>query len=357
MSLGIRPVSLSSDRAEMIGILNRNFGPDQEDRFDWRHISNPAGESWSWFLYDKNSLATVAMATVFPRTMRLNGKIARGGQVGEFAVDVKYRSLGPAVKLQRCTFEPVERDEIALCYDCPPHDEGMSTFVRLGMAANCEVYRYAIRFRSDEYFAKRLGNGAWIKPIVAGANLMLRLRTKTGGGRNIEVQKHTGRFGEEFSHLDEVACTPASVRSSRAAELLNWRYMQDPIFGTPSSDDIAAKYQILVARRGGELLGFTVFLIQPDGAASLIDLFGVDSEGARLELLDSALDFCRAAGASSFFGFCSEQSELKALFETFGFRRRERSARVVAYTKPGDELSSQIGLGTQWSFGQVEMML
>ncbi len=356
MSLGIRPLSLSDDRAEMIDILNRNFGPGQEARFDWRHIRNPAGESWSWFLYDKNSFATVAMATVFPRTMRVDGRIVRAGQVGEFVVDVKYRSLGPALKLQRSTFEPVDRGEIALCYDCPPHDEGMSTFVRLGMAANCEVYRFATRFRSDEYFAKRLGNGAWTKPVVAAANLLLRLRTRTGGARNVEVQKHAGRFGEEFSHLDEIVCPPGSVRSSRAAEVLNWRYVQDPISGTASLDT-AAKYQILVARRGGELLGFTAFLIQPDGAASLVDLFGVGSEGARLELLDAALDFCRSAGASGLFGLCSEPSELKTVFETSGLRRRERSARVVAYTKPGNGLSAQISSGAKWSFGQVEMML
>ena len=348
---------MSQDRAEMIDVLNRNFGPGQEARFDWRHIRNPAGESWSWFLYDKNSLATVAMATVFPRTMRVDGTIVRGGQVGEFAVDVKYRSLGPAVRLQRSTLEPVDRGEIALCYDCPPHDEGMATFVRLGMPANCEVYRYAVRFRSDEYFANRVGKGAWTKPVVATANLLIRLRSRNRATKNIEVQKHIGLFSDEFSHLDEIACTSGSVRSSRTAEVLNWRYAQDPIAGAGSSDDMAGKYQILAARRGGELLGFAVFLVQPDGAASLIDLFGIDSERVGLELLDAVLDSCRSAGASSFFGLCSEQSELKPLFATLGFRRRERSARVVAYAKPGDCLTEQINSDARWSFSQVEVML
>ena len=341
----------------MIDILNRNFGSGQETRFDWRHIRNPSGESWSWFLYDENSLATVGMATVFPRTMRVDGQIVRGGQVGEFAVDVKYRSLGPALRLQRSTLEPVDRGEIALCYDCPPHDEGMSTFVRLGMPANCEVHRYAIRFRSDEYIGTRLGKGAWTKPVIAAANLLLRLRTRKGGVRNVEIQRYSGRFGDEFSHLDKIVYAPGSIRLSRAAGVLNWRYTQDPICSTSSSNDMAGKYQILVARRGGELLGFAVFLVQPDGAASLIDLFGIDSEGVRLELLHASLDSCRSAGASSLFGLCSEQSELKPLFETLGFRRRERSARVVAYAKPGHGLTAQISSGVRWSFGQVEVML
>lgn len=356
MNFGIRPVSMSRDRAEMIDILNRNFGADQELRFDWRHTGNPAGESWSWFLYEKSSLATVALATVFPRTMRVQGKIVRGGQVGEFAVDVKYRSLGPAVKLQRSTFQPVERGEIALCYDCPPHDEGMSTFVRLGMPAQCEVYRYAIRFRSDEYFAKRLGKGAWTKPVVASANLLLRVSRRKRGATNIEVRRHAGRFGDEFTHLDEIASVPGSVRSSRNADVLDWRYAQDPTYGAASLKDPAAKYQILVARRGGELLGLAVFLIEPHGAASLVDLFGVDSDVVRMELLDAALDCCRSAGASSLFGLCSNQSELQPLFASFGFCRRERSARVVAYTK-GEGRDAILGSDARWSFGQAEVML
>lgn len=357
MSLRIRTVSMSHDRAEMIAILNRNFGPSQEARFDWRHMKNPAGESWSWFLYDERNLRAVAVATVFPRMMRVDGKIVRGGQVGEFAVDAKYRSLGPAVKLQRITFEPVDRGEIAFCYDCPPNDDGMSTFVRLGMPANCEVYRYAIRFQSDEYFAKRLGKGTWTKPIVAGANLLLRARTRKRSARNIEVQKHAGRFGDEFSHLDEIACAPASIRSSRTAEMLNWRYVDDPIAGIGPPNYIGGEYQILVARRDGELLGFTAFFIQPNGAASLVDLFGVDSEEVKTELLDAALDSCRSAGASSLFALCSEQSELKPIVEALGFSKRERNARIVAYTKAGDRLTAQISSRARWSFGQVEVML
>lgn len=357
MSLGIRPASMTRERAEMIDILSRNFGPGQEARFDWRHTRNPAGESWSWFLYEKSSSATIAMATVFPRMMCVDGKKVRGGQVGEFAVDAKYRSLGPAVKLQRRTFEPVDRGEIAVCYDCPPHDEGMSTFVRLGMRASCEVYRYAIRFRSDEYFSERLGQGVWTKPVVAGTNLLLRLQTKKRRARNTEVQKHIGRFGGEFTHLDEIVSTPGSIRSSRTADVLNWRYVDDPISGTASADDLAQKYQVIVARRGGELLGFAVFLIHADYAASLVDLFGIDAKGVRGELLAATLDYCRSAGASSLFGLCSEQSELKPLFEELGFSRRERSARVVAYTKPGTAMSAQISSAGRWSFGQAEVML
>jgi len=356
MNLGIRPASLIRDRAEMIGILSRNFGASQESRFDWRHLENPAGESWSWFLYDKANLATVGMATVFPRIMSVDGKNVRGGQVGEFVVDVNYRSLGPALKLQRTMFEPVDRGHITLCYDCPPHDQGMATFVRLGLQPSCDVYRYAIPFRSDEYFTRRLGQGLWTKPVVAAANVLLRTRVKKGAARNVEIQRHAGRFSDEFSHLDEAENVPGTVRSSRSANILNWRYVEDPVASVSLPDKVAGTYQILVARRRGELSAFAVFLIQPEGAATLVDLFGVDSE-VKLGLLEAVLETSRTESVSSFFGLCSEESELKPLFKALGFRRRERSARVVVYTGAGDRPIAQIKPDTRWAFGQVEVML
>jgi hypothetical protein len=357
MKFGIQRVCLANDRQEMIEILKRNFGPIQEPRFDWRHSDNPAGESWSWFMYEGSKNQTVAMATVFPRHMRVDGKPVRAGQVGEFAVDPGYRSLGPAVLLQRTTFEPVISGELSFCYDCPPHDEGMSTFVRLGMRPSCEVVRYALPLRSDEYFAKRIGSGAWTKPLVAGANLLLGARRKKARAPGLEISSHEGRFGDEFTRLDEVASVSDTVRSSRSATDLNWRYVQDPLASLCLPNGATGKYRVLVARRGGELCAFIVFFIQSDAIASLVDLFGFELPNAGLTLLEAAIDVCRSEGVSSFHGFCSGESELKPLFETLGFRPRERNSRVVAYTGSGQTALNGSGPKMRWAFGQVEVML
>jgi len=357
MKVGIRRVCLTNDRQEMIEILKRNFGPIQEPRFDWRHTDNPAGESWSWFMYNESANATVAMATVFPRHMRVNGNRVRAGQVGEFAVDATYRSLGPAVLLQRTTFEPVDSGELAFCYDCPPHDEGMSTFVRLGMRPSCEVVRYALPLRSDEYFAKRIGDGAWTKPLVAGTNLLLRRRRKKARASGLEIGRHDGRFGDEFTRLDEVASVSDTVRSSRSATDLNWRYVQDPLASLCLPNGATGKYQVLAARRGGELCAFIVFFIQSDGIATLVDLFGLELPEVGLTLLEAAVDICRSEGVSSFHGFCSSESELEPLFETLGFRPRERNSRVVAYARSGMTALNGSGSNMRWAFGQVEVML
>ena len=357
MGLAIRRVSLPQDRPEMIDILNRNFGDGQEHRFDWRHSLNPAGESWSWFLYDTSTLTTVAMTTLFPRHMLVNGKKTRGGQVGEFAVDSSHRSLGPAVQLQRATFEPVNAGDLSFCYDCPPHDQGMSTFERIGMQPNCEVYRYALPLRSDEYFVKRLGHGAWTKPVVAAANLILRARGVKKSTTNLEISEHTGRFDDEFSHLDEVASLPGSVRASRDATDLNWRYMEDPLASLSLPNGTTGRYHTFVARQAGELKAFLAFYIQSDGIAILVDLFGLDLPETGLALIDAALQVCRREEVWCFHGFCSDDSELKPLLTRMGFSRRERNARVVAYDKQAAATFVEPGAQMRWTFSQVEVML
>src|ERR1700756_4236584 len=89
------------------------------------------------------------------------------GQVGDFAVSASHRTLGPAVLLQRATFDPVNNGELAFGYDCLPHQAGMSTLPRLGIRPNCKVHRYAFPLRVDAPFRKRLG-AASVVPAAAG---------------------------------------------------------------------------------------------------------------------------------------------------------------------------------------------
>ena len=347
MSLAVRRASLIDDRQEMLDILERHFGSSQKERFAWRHTENPAGESWAWFMYERDTNATVAMASVFPRHLYIDGKVRVCGQVGEFAVESTHRSLGPAVLMQRTTFEPVNSGALAMCYDCPPHDQGMSTFVRLGMPASCRVIRYALPLRSDEFLQKRLGRGLWTQLFVRPANLLLKMRRARRGSPGLEICIHDGRFTEEHSRLDQLVSTSGVVRACRSAEYLNWRFKDDPFTGG---------YRLLEARRAGELVAFAIFFIH-EGVASVIDLFGIHLRENGISLLEAVIDECRKENVSSLHGFSSESSELSALFESAGFSPREGLARVVAYEKPNGHGSKLLTSGLRWAFSQNETLL
>jgi hypothetical protein len=290
--------------------------------------------------------------------MYVDGNLMTCGQVTHFVINAGYRSLGPALLLQRATFEPVDSGAVAFCYDCPPHDRGMSTFVRLGMRANCEVARYALLLRSDEYFDKRLGKGGWTRPLVVTTNLLLSMRRKARPVPGLEICEHAGAFGEEFSALDRVVSSSGAIRASRSAENLDWRYRQDPGTHDGAPNNAKGEYRVLVARRAGELLAFLVlFLVPADGVAYILDLFGSQILDLGAPLLEAAVSICRQRKFHSLYGFCAKESELESLFRSSGFRPRERIARVVAYENQEKQTGRLLTPGLRWPFSQVEVRL
>jgi hypothetical protein len=355
MSIAIRQASLADEEEQLIEVLDRNLPERPNRKIQKRRHANPLGPGWSWVANPRCSDMIVAVASVVPRWFQVDGRKVVCGQVIEFAVEAPYRSLGPAVLLQRATFEPADSGEVAFCYDCPPHDRGMSTFVRLGMRSSCEVVRYALLLRSDEFLGKRLGEGAWTRPLVATANAVLQLRRLGHSKAGVEICLHGAPFDEEFSHLDSVTTNPGTVRSSRAAEELNWRYSEDLPAPTGSSMANLGKYRVFVARRAGELLAFAILFTQENGMAWIADLFGqniTDSGGA---LLDAVVDFCRRKKLIRLDALCSADSTVRSLLEQAGFRARERAYRVVAYEN-GSRTGRLLHSDLRWTFTNFEVI-
>ena len=345
MSLRIQRISLTDNRHEIIGILARNFGDGQDTRFEWRHLCNPAGEAQAWFAFNRNN-AVIGTVAVFPRRMWVDGKLLLCGQVGGFAIDTAYRCLGPAVLLQQATFVLVNSGALAFCYDCPPHDRGMSTFLRLGMQPNCEIVRHVLILQSNEYLEKHLGKRIWTTPLTGGVNFLLGLRRATRPLPGLEIGEYTGTFHDEFSRLDQNVSSTGLIRASRSAELLNWRYRQNPGW---------SDCEVLVARQKGELLGFLVLWVS-NNRAYILDLFSLQLLVVGPALLEAAIDRCNHRNVGSLHGFCSNESELRPTLLRMGFRSRERNARVVAYEKPSCTSSKILQYYLRWNFTNVEEM-
>ncbi len=344
MSTAIRPAS-PDDRHELIELLERNIPGKQKGHFAWRHEANPVGRAWSWVLYEKGTDAIVAMTSLFPRRVYVAGKPTICGIVGEFVVDVAYRSLGPAVALQRATFEPVQLGKIAFCFDTVPHDQGMSTFVRLGMRPNCDVVRYALLLRADEFVEKKMGPRIWTKPAVISANLVLRSRRSKPDPHEFEISEFRGAFDEEFSSLDKQLAKSDQVRFERSAEFLNWSFR-----GNPESPA-----RILVARHSGELVAFLGFRVY-DGRVSISNLFGRQISSSGPALIDALIDLAQKEKMHCIESHISHGSETTAAFNRTGFHKRETAARVVTYPNSVVENVALDGSLT-WEMSRCDTML
>ncbi len=312
-------------------------------RFEWLYRANPDGPAWSWFVC-ADSDQIVGAASLFPRSMWVGNQLQRCAQVGDFAISVKHRSLGPALLLQRATFSPADRGEVAFCYDCPPHDAGMSTFRRLGMAPNCRIDRYAVPLRVDHRLKKQLGVAAKVPAALGNVALRLRrwpaLRLKSKG---LLIEEHPGSFGNEFSDLDRTVKKTDVIRGQRSAAQLNWRYRGDPL----------QQYQVLTARRARELVAFMVYFTSSQ-AVTIADLFGRDLAEASVNLLAAAMErFGKSHQILEV--YLSSGNELVKDFLRMGFRTRSPAANVVAYAPTKSEIKELLGNSSAWSLTQAEV--
>jgi hypothetical protein len=118
--LELRTIDPALERDALLAVLQRNLTDlDHARRFRWLYLDNPAGPARAWFLHETAAQrACGGSIPVSPLGLGARPN-PRYGQVGDFAVDGGYRSLGPAVMLRRATFAPVDRRELASCYDCP----------------------------------------------------------------------------------------------------------------------------------------------------------------------------------------------------------------------------------------------
>jgi hypothetical protein len=346
MAVKARPADLDVEREALVGLLERNL-PDlaHRRRFDWLYRDNPAGRAWAWFVYDEGTKEIVGVASVFPHDVWIGERLERCGQVGDFAVDATHRSLGPAVMLQRATFEPVDGGALAFCYDCPPHDQGMATFRRLGIDATCRTEQFARPLRAERLVEKRLGRGPVAATVTALANGLLRVRSgRRHAEPGVEIGEHPGRFDAEFSRLDREVGAAGVVRSRRWAEDLNWRYRDDPLH----------QYRVLTARRRGQLLAFVVVSTAGDDAV-VVDLFGRLSGDLAAALLNAAAAALRSAGVQTLRMTVGEDAAGREAMSRGGFRPRGQGPRIVAYAGRAERVRAALS-PSAWAIRPVDLL-
>jgi len=345
MAISLHPVDHKNDRNELVNCLKRNLPLwAHERRYEWLYQSNPDGPAWSWFVCDGSGGDIVGVASVFPRSVWIGEKRRICGQVGDFAVSIEHRSLGPAVLLQRATFRPVDDGNLFFCYDCPPHAAGMSTFRRLSMAPNSVVDRYVLLLQTNATAKKRLGVAA--APCAALGNLVLRaykMSWRRPKVDDLQISEHTGPFDEEFTRLDTTTAKPNVIRGSRCAVHLNWRYRSDPL----------QDYRIWTVRRKGELLGFMVFCMESE-IITIVDLVA-DERSEAISALLASLGERFGRTHQSIHAYLSRGSQLIPFFQKMHFRRRSVDANIVAYAKPGGEASALLQNAAAWGFQQADI--
>lgn len=330
MPIVVRPADLYADREVIVETLRRYLTPKADERrYNWLYKDNPHGHARAWIAQDATNQALVGVAAAFPRRILLRGVPQLAWVLGDFCVSEHYRSLGPALQLQRALLTAAAEEQgLAGWYDFPSHSMA-AVYRRLGVMEQASLVRMAQPLRVDRVLAHALGNSQltrWMAPI---GNLWLALGVHLKGiGASVSIEAHIGKFGDEFTSLAREASPSYDACIERSAEYLNWRFAENPL----------ERYECLVARKFGRLCGYVLFTHTAEDAI-LVDLFGIKQESIFGGLLRSLAKELQKRRVVTISAPIVEGHPWRNVFLQAGYRVREVSPFVVC---PGPSSPTQV---------------
>lgn len=321
MTLWIRRADLLRDRRPLIDFFRQFLTPNSDDRrFDWLYLQNLHGPARVWLAEERDAGEIIGAAAAFPRRFSFRGEECMGFILGDFCLHPRYRSLGPAVQLQRACLEQVASKGDSIVLDFP--SEGMlAVYKRLRLELQGRMIRLAKPLRTDRKVAEIVKSRMIARGISAVGNTMLGWRDQWPSSQlSAELALHQGPCEEEFSMLAAKIPIEGTLCTVRTAAYLNWRFLAHP----------SAGFEILTARRDGILVGYLIFA-QDRGDGRIADLMGINDTDLLRSLIARAVQLLRERGVMTVSAAIAASHPLVHLFETMGFHRRD-SCAVLFWT-------------------------
>ena len=318
----IHCADLTADRDLLIHAVATYINPKADAvRFDWMYQQNPAGKAHAWIATEQGSREFVGMASAFPRRARVRGCMVSGWVLGDFCVTDKYRSLGPALQLQRAIIDESVVQKIGFFYDFPSMSM-MAIYQRLKVTETTRMIRLARPLRLDrqvQHVIRWRGLARWVSP--AGTFLLNLTLPRVQTVADVTIDMHKGSYGLEFTELAETVGERHGGCLERSADYLNWRY----------SDQTGARYVTMTVHRGTRLTAYVVFHRTGEDA-EIVDMFGTEDFPVLQYLLATVMHHLREQGTMTISVPILASHPWIDVFRKVGFKDREESPMVTAWS-------------------------
>ena len=336
MAIRIVEADLDRDRPLITNALRKYLNPQADQRrFDWLYINNPYGRARAWLAINDQE-QVIGTSAIFPRLLASGGTMFTAWVLGDFCLHANYRTLGPALQLQKACLSSADSAGIDVCYDFPSISM-QAIYQRMGLKPRMQMVRFAKILRVNRQVAKLVTNAFIGQAMSAPLNLLLRVyEWKRFCDPYLTFSLHKEVCREEFSELSEKVGNGSCVYIVRSSRYLNWRYLASPLYS----------YEIITARRGKALVGYCVFY-QVERDAGVVDLVGINNTEVFLGLVANLEEVLRCRGVEVLSISVAERHPLVPLLWKLGFKARESSPIMIIVSEkcPSQCLSSH---NDQW---------
>ncbi len=323
MGLRLREADLSADGNLLIELARVNLGQTDAQRFQWLYRDNPFGPARAWVACDGNEFP-VGMCAVFPRRAYIDGAEVLGCVLGDFCVSQDYRSLGPAVQLQRACLSSIDSRQFAFGYDFPSRSM-LGIYRFLGVTPTQCSIRMAKLLRVEEKIKAVTRTQTLSQLVSKPVNLALTIKDRTASTPNgLECRV------EEEACLAAYASLAKRIGSSRgscvvrSSEYLDWRYRRHP----------SVRYEFFSAYRSENLQGYCVFS-SAEGQAEIVDVFGSMDESDFIAMLRGLVNVLRSRKVAVVSMEVLDSDTRMAAFHSLGFRNRGTGPVINSLAKLG----------------------
>jgi len=335
MTLTMRRGDLARDRSALIEFLQTHLSPRCDAaRFDWLYFQNPYGTARVMIAESVSGTNVVGVAAAFPRVFSFQGSHHAGFVLGDFCLHPRYRSLGPAVQLQRACLQEAFSGSESIAYDFPSLSM-LAVYRRLGLNSQQSMIRLAKPLSFRRKAGKALKFDSIARGVSAVGDRILEWHDHCLDSQfQADIALHKGPFGEEFTSLAARSTFDDAVGVCRNAPYLNWRFLAHPFL----------RYEVLTAHIRRELVGYLVFT-QNGEDAYIADLIGMDNTQLLRALLSKLVHLLRDRGVVTVSISVVASDTLVHLFESIGFHKRDSCPALLwPPRRVGDSREN----GTRW---------
>jgi len=346
----VTEVSSEQDIAQAVSIWNRNL-PDSAgkwlEKYNWFYKSNPYRKGKLWLLKLEGAEKTIGVGGVGYRRFNVNGKSLIGAMGVDFAVEKEYRTLGPALKLQKTIMESSKKDADFI-YGFPAEQaEAVLKYFKFHKLG--EFTRLVKVLKSGDYLERVLKPRFLARTIAVPADLFLRLRS-IKSLRAFGNTFHSDRLEDLYPIYDrlwERVASEGLLMGERTSKFLDWRYFKCP----------NTRFQIFGLKDDKNALKGPIVYYVKDKRVQVVDLIcpRYEKENSVPSLIMNFEKHCFSIDANSIcISLVGEGRFAQKLIST-GYRKREQCGSVWVYTGEDKHLLAQFKNleNSCWTFGDL----